>query len=244
MAGGWQHLVLMPLLPLAFTKSSTRLLTLVGLAYLMSMYALMHYLRYLYPALVLLIPGLLIGLAQMRQQRVGTAVAAVLILGNLACYPNGSWPLYVGVARSLVAEHGNPYQALLKFAPERLLVSSVAPSDRVLIIGRPYLAEHAGRAFTISWYDQALTTRIEPLTGGQTTTEAVGAFLQEFGFTHVMLAKELQVPDMEQHLIAIGAERIRAESDVSLWRLPASLVGSRDLVRERDLAYRLRHRWR
>jgi hypothetical protein len=215
--------------------------TLLALVYLVTMYTLMHYLRYVYPALILLIPGLLVGLSALHRQRAVFSVAALVVVANLACIPNASWPLRVGAARSLLNDHGDAHALLVKYAPERLLVGALGESDRMLIVGRPYQAEFAGRAFNISWYDQELMRRVEPMTGSATTTAAVRELLQEYGFTHVMVARNPQVPDIAMHLTRLGAEVIRAEADVSIWRLPSTLASARDLPHERDLAGHLRY---
>lgn len=241
MAGGWQHLVLPAMLPLALIVGRAGALTLLALVYLVTMYTLMHYLRYVYPALILLIPGLLVGLSALHRQRAVFSVAALVVVANLACIPNASWPLRVGAARSLLNDHGDAHALLVKYAPERLLVGALGESDRMLIVGRPYQAEFAGRAFNISWYDQELMRRVEPMTGSATTTAAVRELLQEYGFTHVMVARNPQVPDIAMHLTRLGAEVIRAEADVSIWRLPSTLASARDLPHERDLAGHLRY---
>lgn len=243
MAGGWHVLVLAVAVPLALLHPRSRGLALIALIYLVGMYTLMHYLRYVYPALVLLIPAMLLGLSQLRPQPAALGLALALALANVVFIGNASWPLHEGSVRSLIDQRGSPRALYVKHVPERLLVELLGEQDRVLIVGRPMHAEFAGRAFTVAWYDPQLVKRIEPMTG-QNSTQGVRELLTEYGFTHVLLAREAQIPRMVEHLQALGAELVRGESDVSLWKLPSDWPRERDLMRERDLAYQLRHRWR
>lgn len=243
-AGGFQFLTLAGLLPLAVLAQSTRALTLVALAIALTMYALMHYLRYIYPALVLLTPGLLLGLSMLARNRVALGTGIGLLLLNLVFLSNSSWPLRNGTVRSLLAEHGNPHKVLEKNVPERLLVSAVDRRARVLIVGPPYHAPFAGRAFVANWYDQELLHW-----SGQLASAGNPATLQtligEYGFTHVLIGRHAPIADLPARLEAIGAVSIAQANDAILWQLPATdpSVRPRDLMRERDLARRLQQPW-
>lgn len=243
MSGGWHVLVLAALLPLALLHPRSRGLCCVALAYCAGMYTLMHYLRYVYPALVLLIPAMVYGLSLLRSQRAALVLVLGLVLANTAFIGNASWPLHEGSVRSLIDQRGNPRALYVKHVPERLLLELVGEKDRVLIVGRPMHAEFAGRAFTTAWYDPQLVKRIEHMTG-ENSAEGIRALLTEYDYTHVLIARDPQIPHLAERLQALGAEMIRGESDVSLWRLPPDWPRERDLMRERDLAWQLRHRWR
>lgn len=244
-AGGFQYLALAALLPLAVLNRSTRALTLVALAYALTMYALMHYLRYVYPALVLLTPGLLTGLAALSRTRVAVGAAIVLLLLNLVFFGNSTWPLRDGSVRSLLAEHGDPHRVLLKNVPERLLVGVPDRRARILIIGLPYHAPFAGRAFVANWYDQELQ-RWSGYLASASDPAAMLALLREYGFTHVLVGRDAQIANLPARLEALGAQRVAQENDAGLWQLPPydPTVLPRDLMRERDLARKLRHAWR
>lgn len=244
-AGGFQFVALAGLLPLALLAPRARALTLVALAYAMTMYVLMHYLRYIYPALIMLIPGLLIGLAALRHARWSCGIGIALVLLNLVFQSNASWPLRDGTVRSLLEQHGDPRRVLTKHVPERLLASTLDPRARVLIVGQPFHAAFGGRAFVANWYDQELlrwSYRFRDAADAGT----MRALLVEFGFTHVLIARNPQIPDMPARLASIGATRLAQENDASLWLLPVDdpAIERRDLMRERDLARQLRHAWR
>lgn len=243
MSGGWHVLVLAVVLPIALLHPRSRGLCAVALLYCVGMYSLMHYLRYVYPALVLLIPAMVLGLSTLRPARAALALALGLVTANAIFIANASWPLHEGSVRSLINQRGSPRALYVKHVPERLMLDLIGENDRVLIVGRPMHAEFAGRAFTVNWYDPQMVRRIEHMTG-QNSAEGIKALLTEYDFTHVLLARDQQMPHMSEHLQALGAEMIRAESDVSLWRLPPDWPRERDLMRERDLAWQLRHRWR
>ena len=244
-AGGFQYLALAALLPMAVLIRSTRALTLVALACALTMYALMHYLRYIHPALVLLTPGLLMGLSTLVQRRVAMATGIALLLLNLVFFGNASWPLRNGTVRSLLAEHGDPRQVLLKYVPERLLAGVPDRGARILIVGQPYHAAFAGRAFVADWYDPELLRWSEGLAGASDPVAMLG-MLREYGFTHVLVGRYAQIANLPSRLKALGAVRVAQENDAGLWRLPAHdpSVLPRDLMGERDLAHKLRHAWR
>ncbi|HWS27872.1 MAG TPA: hypothetical protein VN259_15020, partial [Xanthomonadales bacterium] len=244
-AGGFQYLALAGLLPLAVVARSTRALTLVALGYALTMYALMHYLRYLYPALVLLLPGLLMGLSALARTRVAMGTGIALLLLNLVFHGNSSWPLRDGTVRSLLAEQGNPRKVLVKNVPERLLVGVLDHRARILIIGLPYHAMFAGRAFVANWYDQELLRWSGHLASAGEPA-AMQSLFKEYGFTHVLIGRDAQIAGLAARLEAFGAVRVAQENDAGLWQLPVSDSSEppRDLMRERDLARKLRHAWR
>lgn len=235
-AGGFHNLVLAALLPLAFLAKRVRGLLVVALAITFTMYAIMHYLRYVHPALVLLIPGLLAGLACIPWRRTALAVGLILAGLNFAFHTNSSWILRDGAAGR------NPQVSMRAYVPERLLMAGLDERARVIIFGRPSNAELGGRGFTVSWYDYVLSAKTHPLTNNASST-AIAAFFREQGFTHVLIAGPPDIPRLAEHLLLLKAIKTAELGDASVWRLQAA-DAPRDLMQERDLALKMRGLWR
>lgn len=242
--GGFQMIGLGLLLPLAFIPQRTRGLAAVATLMFVALLLMAQYLRYAHPAMVLLLVPMLAGLQTMRWRRLAVVSVLALAVLNLAFQANSSWILRLGATAMLVNAGGNPEPLMERFAPERLLVRGLPRHARVLVAGRPYHAELAGRGFSPSWYDTELHAAARALMP-RVEVEALRMFLVEHGFTHVIVGGEPAIPGLRERLEALGATRVDARYDAALWVLPdPGPVERRDLTRERNLATRLRRAWR
>lgn len=236
--GGFHLIALAGLLPLALWQSRVRGLTAVALFTALILYGLMNYLRYLHPALVLLIPGLLSALALLPHPRVAAGLVLALALLNFACQPNATWQLRLGAVQTVMSARGDVQQVLGQLAPERVVAGPLDPNARIWMAGRSAHAPFAGRALVSNWYDWELVAKVWPMVSGAQTTD-VRRFLAEQGFTHVLIAGPPQIPDLQRHLQALGAVQLNTVGDCSYWRLPAFAdAPARDLVAERNRALR------
>lgn len=204
----------------AATDRRLRPLLLAALAAWLIPFIQIQYLRYTLPALVLLLPLLLAGLATSPKSRGLLLSGAAVVLLNLLFQASGS---YV-TARDGMARLLDSREALLaEMAPERLIADVVRlrhrDADRLLLTDPdfPSIAEFAGRAFTLSWYDHALwqETRERPddLAAWQRVVERSGANL-------VVARRDTLYPGLRALLVGAGAQRLAEFGPATLYELP------------------------
>jgi len=185
-----------------------------------------QYLRYTVPALTLLLPALLAGLAMGNWQRPLKAFAIAVIALQLILLPSASWILAAGGVRALSRE--GLEQLYTDYAPERAIArywrEHRRPSDRLLMT-MPENASHAeysGAAFVSSWYDPRLRALIlaaaDPEEGWRRAIEVSGA-------NYVLLNRDALPPGLKAYLTSVGAELERADGAAWLYRLPESATG-------------------
>ncbi|HRQ63872.1 MAG TPA: hypothetical protein PKZ76_03260 [Xanthomonadaceae bacterium] len=242
--GGFQLIGLALVLPLALLRPRSRALLIVAASMCVALLVMAQYLRYAHPAMVLLLAPMLAGLHAVAWRRVALVCAVGLAAFNFAYQANASWILRLGSVDMLIAAGADPDPLLERFAPERLLVRDLPRHARVLVAGRPYTAELAGRGFSATWYDQELQAAAMAL--ARTKDEQhLRTFLREYGFTHVLIGGKSFPPGLGAGLDAIGARRVGQHYDAVLWELTElGPEPRRDLSRERDLATRMRRAWR
>jgi hypothetical protein len=242
-SGGFQLVGLALLAPLALLGRRTLALAVAGATMLLALLLMAQYLRYAHPALVLLLVPMLVGLHYVPWRRTALAAGLALAALNFAYQSNANWMLRFGAVPMLIESGGDPQPLLLRFAPERTLLRDLHRHARVLFPGRPYHAELAGRGFSASWYDPELEAALHAARSGGAQT--LKAFLQDYGFTHVLIGGALPQDGLVEDLRRIGASPLRTAYDATLWEVPlADDHPRRDLMRERDLATRLRRAWR
>lgn len=222
----------------SFVDRTARPLALVGLIACFAPLWFMQYARYAHPGMVLLIVPMWLGVARLATARTAAWLGIGLICLNLAFQSSAYWIFRTGAVKKVLTSAGSDAELLRDYAPERMLIrrlNSSAPSARVLFGGRPYIAELAGRGFTFHWYDHELSQRRRVLASAK-NTEPLAAFIQEFGFTHVILSGEPLWPQLPEQVEALGAEQLTRYGDATLWRLPAGPEPAVDPVEARDLA--------
>ena len=222
----------------SLVRRETRPLALVGLFAVFAPLWFMQYARYAHPGMVLLIVPMWIGVTRLASARAALWVGMGLICLNLAFQSSAYWIFRTGAVKKLLTRPVDDAELLRDYAPERMLIRGLNSSDpnaRVLFGGRPYIAELAGRGFTFHWYDHELSQRRRVLASAK-NTEPLAAFIQEFGFTHVILSGEPLWPQLPEQIEALGAEQLTRYGDATLWRLPAGPEPAVDPVEARDLA--------
>jgi hypothetical protein len=156
-AGGMLMFLMMAGSALALAVPRARAIVIVTWIACASMFAAMHYLRYLLPALAVLWPAVLAGLSWLRLHREACVAVGLLALANAWLMPTGTW----------IANHGALRDSLLRgrdvvferFAPHRALAQQLReryPSLRTLVIDSVHLSELAGHAYTTAWVDTRL----------------------------------------------------------------------------------------
>ncbi|HLM54057.1 MAG TPA: hypothetical protein VK325_10830, partial [Pseudoxanthomonas sp.] len=120
-----------------------------------------QYLRYVFPALVLLTTVLVAAAIHADRQRAGMLLVALCVL-NFAFQANGHWMLRSGALKQALHSVGSDAPLFEHYAPERLLASRIraseAPQGNVLALdpAHPTSAEFGSRGRTTSQYDFSL----------------------------------------------------------------------------------------
>lgn len=219
-------------------RRSLAVLAFAGLMLAVLQFSLQSYLRYLLPAMCLLVPAFAAG-ASLLGRNLGTLLVLLLAGLNLAFQVNAHWILSNERALSSPLDSVVGRKPLRdRVAPELRLIDLALlqdPEARVLLTNpeRPFNAVAAGRAFTTSWYDNSLR-----LARGNGRPKHWGELLENYAFTHAIVH-----PRNEQDLAAtmalqtLGADIVASNGPAVLWRLPPS-HGGIDLyaLRDRSLA--------
>jgi len=222
---GFQYLFLFPLalllLPLRLGKDLSLRLAITTLGFLLVIFAVTQYWRYLFPVLplasVALGALLLPGQAGTAGPRLGHGALLVCLALNLWCYPGTSWTLNVPPPHG---EHArNEYFAAI--APGHVLntyLNASAPGSTVLYpTETPYGGSLLGRPVYVNWY--APTRMVHSWT--LTTPDELRAFLAEEKIDHVIMQlsdADVLVGLLRQHLAEFGLP-LQQQSNEILYRL-------------------------
>ncbi len=182
-----------------------------------------QYLRYAFPATVLMLPVLAIASLRADARRGAWLVAGVCML-NLAFQANGFWLLRVGAVKAAVLAGGRDAPLLREHVPERNLAMALRGSARGQVLAldasRPYVAELGVRGRSVSYYDR-------PMQRAATHADAVpdgsgwAALFEREGISDVLVRPSALTPAQRAGLARAGATRAMAEGDVEWWRIPA-----------------------
>lgn len=183
-----------------------------------------HYLRYLHPALTVLLPLLVVSTFRADGKRAPALLAALCVL-NLAFQTSGHWMLRSGAVKETIVAFGEDAPLFGHYAPERLLAESIRAhgrsTDLVLLIdvNEPFIAELGGRGRNIAWYSPSLesaASQAESVAGG---TGWVELFRRE-RIRHVIISDDEMTPVREAALAQMGAVQRERIGDASWWELP------------------------
>lgn len=217
-------------IPAALAQPRLRAVLLVGLAAMLLVFSQVQYVRYMHPALAVLVPALVAGLLPEGAGRwswrevllAGTVVLQVVLI------PTSSWKFIGGALRTLALE--GPRAVNDAFVPERAiserLKSTLLPTDRVLLVDpvRSHGAELPGVSVGTAWFTPLMAKAIAE--GGR-TPEAWPKIVERAGANHVMVYDRAAWPDVSAFLAARGARRVDANGAAELyWLPPAPLVAS------------------
>ncbi|MET0581845.1 MAG: hypothetical protein ABWZ08_07730 [Pseudoxanthomonas sp.] len=185
----------------------------------------MQYLRYVFPACVMLLPLLAVVAFRIDPRRAGWLLGGVCLL-NLAFQANGHWMLRTGALKETILALGDDTASFRHYAPERILIARMraAPGSAGNVLALdPELAvsaETGTRARTTSRYDASLSTAATAAdqdgTGG-----AWLWLLQRERITEVLLRGKTLTGAQRAGLQRAGATLRAEEGDAQWWSLPA-----------------------
>ncbi|MEE4638956.1 MAG: hypothetical protein V2J42_09490 [Wenzhouxiangella sp.] len=233
-AAGVVWIALIGLVPMALLDRRARPLLMTGLVALLLPLALIQYVRYAQPALVLLLPVLLVTLRQVPVMAVNLLLG-LIVVANLGFHGNSHWTFRDGAVRERVVEGRAALEQRL--APELSIARWVEDQGldqaRILLIDpdRPYHARFAGQGFSRVWYDPKLVglawAADQDATGRQWQ-----AFWADQGMTHVVTVGE---PSAVWALALESARLVHEVDRAQVWAVGGSpavdLTGQRDLAR-------------
>jgi len=213
LAGAW-------LLPL--TRRRLLAVAIVATASLALPLVPLQYLRYAYPALVLLLPLLVLTAFRFDPRRAAWLVIGVCVL-NLAFQANSFWLLRIGMVKMTILEAGRDAPVFRAHAPERNLAAAIRATDHGNVLAldpdRPYVAELGVHGRSISGYDRTLQQAARAA-----DTDASGAawsaLLHGAGVTDVLLRPAKTSAPQRAALAALRAERKAVEGDAEWWHIP------------------------
>ena len=238
-AAGFALLGLLGALPVALASQRTRWLALsASLAFLASILAV-HYLRYTFPSLALLMPCLIAALCANTSARARSVLICVLVIANLLYQGAAAWTLHSGaITREVASLDATP--TLRHFAPQRLLIATarqVNPAAVVVLCEEkwPLAAELAGRGFVIAHYDPELE-RAGRAADADPSGAAWRALFTRAGAGFAIIGES--TASVPLHAALSDAKLLQQAGDAQLWQLPAKTTAPADLLRERDAAAR------
>jgi len=181
----------------------------------------LQYARYLQPALVLLLPALVVAYPRMRH---GAIAFWSLCALNLAFATNAGWMLRTGALKQVVRDLGRDTRTLQRFMPERVLAARVRdsdPSGLVLVLPETSLAlaELGTRARNMVWYSPAWQS--EALRAANDSSgQAWARLLAGNRIRHVILHAASVKPAQRAGLQQAGAVQAGVVGDAQWWRIP------------------------
>ncbi|MEN1942181.1 hypothetical protein WCE39_13990 [Luteimonas sp. MJ174] len=220
----------------ALWQRRTRALAALALAMVAAPLLATQYLRYVYPALVLALPALVVA-ARGAAPRSAHVLLAATCIANLLFQANGHWMLRTGIVKDSVVAAGRDAATFSEYAPERMVAALVRAQHEVddgppgavlaLALDVPVLAEFGSAARTVSWYDPSLETearRADADAGGATWL----TLWRREGIVDLVLRADRLPPARAAALRLSGARRMGGVQDVEWWRLPPDPTGAGD----------------
>ncbi|MGH8025220.1 MAG: hypothetical protein ACREO0_00700, partial [Pseudoxanthomonas sp.] len=185
----------------------------------------MQYLRYAFPALVLLLPLLSVAAFRVEPRRAGWLLAGLCVL-NLAFQANGHWMLRTGAVKEAILARGDDAASFAHYAPERILLAelraSPASAGNVLAMDpdKSIAAEMGTRARTASPYDPSLAAAATAA-NQDASGEAWSALLGRERIGQVLLRKESLTAAQRAGLQRAKATLRAEQGDAQWWSVPA-----------------------
>lgn len=224
--GGFALVALAGAWLLAFTQRRMRAIAIVTTALFVLPLIPLQYLRYVFPALVLLLPLLVLSAFRFDPRRAAWLIVGVCVL-NLAFQANSFWLLRVGMVKMAVTEAGRDAPLFRAHVPERNLIAAIGhtPHGNVLALDpdRPYVAELGVRGRSVSGYDRTLQQAAQAA-DADASGAAWSALLRRAGVTDVLVRPGKQTAAQRAGLSVLGARREAVEGDVEWWHVPAGAM--------------------
>jgi len=219
---------------LAFFARRTRIIAVCAILSFTASIVAVHYFRYTFPAVVMMIPPSLTMLAHVGSIRQIAALSCALVVVNLGYQSCSSWMLHVGGIKHRVLH--DDIWLVDRFAATRDLARDVAPDGNVLFCSPsdPAFAEFAGRAFTVAHYDVELERDLVAA-DADASGDAWRRLFQRTQARYAMVS--LLAPENPALRAALGDARlVREVGQRQLWELPTQTAPGEDLARTRDAA--------
>ena len=210
---------------LSFGSSRTRTFACVVTALFMLPLLPLQYLRYAFPALVLLLVPMALAALRADPRRGAWLLAAVCAV-NFAFHANGNWMQRNGALKQTVLAGGRDAPLFLEYAPGRLMIERIRAADgarSVLVMdaSEPYYAELGTRGRTTAWYAPALW-RASPAADTDLSGATWTALWRRERVGDVILDASSTTPAREAALRRADAVLRRQIGDVHWWRLPST----------------------
>lgn len=186
----------------------------------------LQYVRYVFPALVVLVPILVAAACHADSRRSVSLLLAACVL-NFAFQANGSWILHSGAIRQVVRHVGSDRFLYENYAPERLLIEALraqgGPRGNVLYMdpGRCYMAELGERGRTVNWYAPGLEAAARSAQSDASGAQWV-ALLRQQEISDVLVDGTLLVPAERNALRRLGAQVRGQVGAIEWWALPGA----------------------
>lgn len=211
LAGGWL---------LALAQRRTSLIAAMMAASIALPLIPMQYLRYVFPACVVLLPLLATTAFRTDLRRAAWLLGGVCLL-NFAFQANGHWMLRTGAVKETILARGDDDASFRHYAPERLLLAELRASStstgNVLAMDpdTAWVAEMGTRARTTSRYDPSLAAAAAAAdldaSGG-----AWQSLLQHESITEVLL-REKALTEAQRNGLRLANATLRAEQGDAQW---------------------------
>ena len=223
--GGFVFIALLGAWVLALLQRRTALTAVMLAALIMLPMIPMQYLRYAFPASVVLLPLLVVTAMHTHPRRAAWLLGGLCLL-NFAFQSNGHWMLRTGALKEAVLAMGDDSASFRHYTPERILLARlrVEPSagGNVLAIDPvlPSVAEMGPRARTVSAYDPSLAGAARSA-DADASGAAWAALLQRERITAVLSRKGTLTEVQRAGLLRADATMHDQSGDAQLWLLPA-----------------------
>lgn len=211
LAGGWV---------LALVQRRTSLIAVMMAASIALPLIPMQYLRYVFPACVVLLPLLATTAFRADPRHAAWLLGGVCLL-NFAFQANGHWMLRTGAVKETLLALGDDNASFRHYAPERILLAelraSPASTGNVLAMDpdSAWVAEMGARARTTSRYDPSLAAAATAADLDATGTAWL-SLLQHEDVTEVLLRKKTLTEAQRNGLHQANAT-LRAEQGDAQW---------------------------
>ena len=236
-AAGFSMLGLIGAVIVALFARSTRWLAACGIFAFLAAISTVHYFRYAYPALILLVPATVVAFAAFAPTRVSMILFSSLIVLNLAYQSTANWTLHVGGVKHRLI-HRNSVAETERYAPHRSLVRIARDHPEAIVLfsspEEPFVAEMAGRGFTVSHYDPELEHARILAESDLAGTSWRAIFERTNAQYAIVSRKDMDATALTRALS--DAQMIREIGSDQLWQLPPQRNASADLARARDFA--------
>jgi hypothetical protein len=247
-AAGLALMVALPgLVAMIIARRDSRWIGLWMLASGALMFWQIQYLRYVFPAIAVLVTIGIAGLGRYLPRLAFAGVVVLLVVANACLMPTTSWIARDNPWGRLVHEGVAGKAGLVRsMLPERALLDRLylrMPDACVLMTDprAPFVGTFKGRANTVEWYDPRLEAA-NAWAAQDSTGERWQQVIRAVGASHLVVAHQQDTP-LAKALHGMGFEQVDAEGSTELWA--SAVAGQRHCNRhfldQRDQARHLIH---